>query len=257
MADLLLHRGADPNTNVYAATNAMFIAYESRDQAMVALLEKYGGVVDAGIAGHFGLLEQARQMLADEAAGRLHDRIVWPGGTVAGALLVSAADGGQPEIIRIALEHLDWPAGDPRWHWNLMRPLGGRADAERERYFTCFRLMLERAGPDVRGPYGRTILHDVMGGWPRGSSPWSAERVALATMLLDAGARLDVRDDLLRSTPLGWASRWGRTELVRLLLDRGADPVERDAEPWARPLAWAEKGGHTGIAAMLRRGSPA
>ena len=48
--------------------------------------------------------------------------------------------------------------------------------------------------------------------------------VQLATILLDAGARLDVRDDLLKSTPLGWACRWGRVEMVKLFLARGADP---------------------------------
>ncbi len=45
-------------------------------------------------------------------------------------------------------------------------------------------------------------------------------------MLLDAGADTAVRDDLLDSTPLGWASRWGRVEFVELLLERGADPNE-------------------------------
>jgi hypothetical protein len=49
---------------------------------------------------------------------------------------------------------------------------------------------------------------------------------------LDASARLDIRDDLLKSTPLGWACRWGGAELVRLVLEHGADPVEADAEPW-------------------------
>ena len=73
------------------------------------------------------------------------------------------------------------------------------------------------------------------------------EVVAFATLLLDAGARLDVRDDLLGSTPLGWACRWGRLELVMLLLERGADRVEEDAEPWARPRAWAEKLGHRAV----------
>jgi hypothetical protein len=65
--------------------------------------------------------------------------------------------------------------------------------------------------------------------------------VQLATILLDAGARLSVRDDPLRSTPLGWACRWGRVEIARLFLARGADPVEADAEPWATPRAWAQK----------------
>jgi hypothetical protein len=67
------------------------------------------------------------------------------------------------------------------------------------------------------------------------------ERLTLATMVLDAGARLDVRDTVLLSTPLGWACRWGRLELVKLFLSRGADPIEACAEPWARPRAWAEK----------------
>ena len=71
------------------------------------------------------------------------------------------------------------------------------------------------------------------------------------TILLDAGARLEIRDDLLRSTPLGWACRWGRAELVRLLLARGADPIEADAERWATPKAWAEKMGRADILQLL------
>ncbi|HVG54490.1 MAG TPA: hypothetical protein VM846_08685, partial [Vicinamibacterales bacterium] len=64
---------------------------------------------------------------------------------------------------------------------------------------------------------------------------------------LDAGAHTDVRDEFLKSTPLGWACRWGRTGLVTLLLARGADPIESEAEPWATPLAWAERRHHAGI----------
>jgi ankyrin repeat protein len=59
------------------------------------------------------------------------------------------------------------------------------------------------------------------------------------------------RDDLLRSTPLGWACRWGRVEMATLLLDRGADPIEADADAWASPIAWARKKDHRDIAALL------
>jgi hypothetical protein len=79
----------------------------------------------------------------------------------------------------------------------------------------------------------------------------AADQVTYATLLIDAGARLDLRDDVLKSTPLGWACRWGRVELARLLLDRGADPVEADAEPWATPRAWVEKMKHPDILALL------
>ena len=67
------------------------------------------------------------------------------------------------------------------------------------------------------------------------------------------GARLDLRDDLLRSTPLGWACRWGRAELAELLIARGAHVDEPDAEPWATPKAWARKRGHAALLAMLSR----
>jgi ankyrin repeat protein len=76
--------------------------------------------------------------------------------------------------------------------------------------------------------------------------------LAFATMLLDAGARLDIRDYLLESTPLGWACRWQRHELVRLFLDRGADPMEANTPEWARPIAWAEKKGDRTIIESLR-----
>ena len=76
--------------------------------------------------------------------------------------------------------------------------------------------------------------------------------MAFATAILDAGARLDLRDNLLKSTPLGWACRWGQMPLVQLFLERGADPVEPDAEPWATPLAWASRSGHAAIEEKLR-----
>jgi ankyrin repeat protein len=77
------------------------------------------------------------------------------------------------------------------------------------------------------------------------------DRLAFARILLEKGAPLDARDDLLRSTPLGWACRWGHAELVSLLLAHGADPIEADAEPWATPRAWAEKMDRREVLAIL------
>jgi ankyrin repeat protein len=115
-------------------------------------------------------------------------------------------------------------------------------------------MILDHADPNIRGrepdqgQFGLTILHSVAGARAHMTSE---ERLAFATLLLDAGARLDIRDHVLKSTPLGWACRWGRLELVKLLLQRGADPVEADAEPWATPKAWAEKMGRHEVLAML------
>jgi ankyrin repeat protein len=70
------------------------------------------------------------------------------------------------------------------------------------------------------------------------------------------GDRRDVsliRDEFLKSTPLGWACHWGRMELAKLPRARGADPIEPEAEPWATPLAWAERRQDAEIASILRQ----
>jgi ankyrin repeat protein len=255
LAEILLTRGADPNPSIYASSTPMLEAYSRGNREMIALLERHGGFADALVAGSFGLVEPAQRMLADEAAGRLRPRSTPDGIPVAARLLDSAASGGHVDIVRLALQHLDWPPNDEHWHWNLMRPLGAHSENDRERFLKCFELMVERSGANARGPYGRTILHDVCAGWPHSSAADEPLRLAMiprfATILLDAGARLDIRDDLLKSTPLGWACRWGRLELVKLFLERGADPVEADAEPWATPRAWAQKMKHDSVLALL------
>lgn len=250
MAEMLLARGADPNQHVYAAGPSIHIAYEEQNTAMIALLEKHGAVAPASTAGILRLTEKARQMLADEAAGRLPKGSHAPGWSVAEELLFYGSDGGDPEIVRMALDRLDWPKQDPRWHGMLMRSLGDHAEPDRERHAACFRQVLDRCDPSIPGKFGRTILHDLAADWPH-PPPNAAVRVLFATMALDRRPRLNVRDDLLNSTPLGWACRWGRIELVKLLLDRGADPVEADAEPWATPRAWAERMNHQAIRALL------
>ena len=138
----------------------------------------------------------------------------------------------------MALEKIDWPRDDPRWFWLLWRPLPGHgpwSTEDRPLFIECFRRILERCDPNLRAErFGQTMLHEVI-------SRDHEDRATLARMLLDAGARMDFRDNLLKSTPLGWACRWVRIESVKLLLERGADPVEADAEPWASPRSWAEK----------------
>jgi ankyrin repeat protein len=163
----------------------------------------------------------------------------------------------------MALERVDWPRDDRRWFNILEQPLriwnhgsGHWANPEWDRgtYLECFRLVLDRCDPNIRGreqddgEFGLTILHSVAGSREHVTAE---ERVAFATMLLDAGARIDARDNLLKSTPLGWACRWGQIELVELFLERGADPVEPDAEPWATPKAWAQRMGHDRALALL------
>ena len=65
-------------------------------------------------------------------------------------------------------------------------------------------------------------------------------------------ARASTFVTICSDTPLGWACRWGRPEMVKLLLERGADPIEASTEPWATPAAWAKKAGHPEIETLLK-----
>jgi Ankyrin repeats (3 copies) len=219
---------------------------------MIALLERHGAFVEPSTAGIFRQTELARRMLSGETPVLPADD-AFAGRTVAEQLLWGAACGGAPDIVQMALAHVDWPRDDARWYGILDQPLrlwsyGVNPPPDRRVYVDCFRLALERSDPNVRGRLGRTMLHEVAGFRRHAAAD---EQVAFATALLDAGARTDVRDELLQSTPLGWACRWGRVELVQLLLSRGADPVEADAPPAFTPRAWAIKMGHQAVLRAL------
>jgi ankyrin repeat protein len=252
MGRLLLERGADPNAQVFAAGSPAYRAYAGRNPEMIELIEQYGGWIDPGSAGYARQTEIARKMLAGEIDPHIEPND-FSGRTVAEQLLWGGASALSAEIVRMALAHVDWPSDDPRWFWMLWRPVPGHEDYDAQQQAECcecIRLILARCGPHHRAPtYGQTMLHEA-------AARDHGVGVQLAAILLDAGARYDIRDELLKSTPLGWACRWGRTEMVKLFLARGADPVEAGAEPWATPRAWAEKMERRDIIELLVAATP-
>ena len=261
MAEMLLKRGADANGRVYASGTPLSEAYGQQDERMIALLESYGGEPNPSMAGLYRRKDLAVRMLEKYGDAVLPDD-GFSGGKVAEQLLGAAARGGDAEILKLALERVDIPQGDPRWNGILSAPLGFwnhwigpwcHPEWDRTTYLACFRMILERTGPpNGRLRFGATILHEIV---TMGSHTTAEERVAFAEAALDAGARMDLRDELLKSTPLGWGCRWGRVELVKLFLARGAKAMEPDAEPWAQPSAWARKKNHTEISALLAGGA--
>ena len=51
----------------------------------------------------------------------------------------------------------------------------------------------------------------------------------------------------------GWAAKAGRQAMVEFLLSRGARPNLPDDPPWATPLAWATRNGRADIVELLKQ----
>jgi ankyrin repeat protein len=258
IANLLLDHGANPNVHVDSSGSPVHSAYSHKQWKIVDLLRARGGFVTADTAALYRETELAREILADEDRGIFPRNITLTEGSLVEDLLRFGGDGGATEIVRMALERVDWPRQDVRWFRMLAAPLtfwhhipwlhAGNKDLDRSGYLECFQLVLGACDANVIGSFGRTILHEIAA-----MRDWITEDevAAFGRAALEAGARTDDRDDILKSTSLGWACRWGRIELVRLLMEYGAVPEEKDAETWAQPLAWAQKMGRGKIASLL------
>jgi ankyrin repeat protein len=238
---LLLDRGADPNANVYASGWPLRNAWGDPDDSVKKLLLERGAKPQPYMVAEMHDIEEAKRLLAEVPNGNLASELAW-----------SAADHGCPEIVTLALPHLDWPAQDRRWHWVLIQPIrGAGADSsQNDGHFKSMETLLRHGVDPNISRFNQTALHYAAA---RHSGLSGQDRARFAAMLIDHGARVDLRDDLLQSTPLGWACRWGQRELVELLIHRGAPLHEKDAEPWATPEAWARKMNHDEILAILER----
>lgn len=237
---LLLDRGADPNANVYASGWPLRNAWVHKHESVKKLLLERGAKIQPYMVAELHDVPEAARLLGTNPTQEVARELVW-----------SAAHHGCPEIVELALPHLDWTAADPRWHWVLIQPIrGAKANpSENEGHFSSMAALLRHGIDPNVSRFGQTALHFAAA---HHSRLGDEDRARFTSMLLDQGARLDLRDDLLQSTPLGWACRWGRQKLVELLIDRGAPVHEADAEPWATPEAWAAKMKHDALIAILR-----
>ena len=113
-----------------------------------------------------------------------------------------------------------------------------------------FKMLLANGmDPNLPNWQRQTLLHDVCGGGGRGQVE---KQLAFARILLDAGANISAKEEVYRSTPLGFAARNNMPDMVEFLLSRGAPSNLPDDEPWSTPLAWSERRGHVEIAQILR-----
>jgi ankyrin repeat protein len=229
MVELLLSFGADPNGHADSAGNAV---YAAKTAEIRALLEAHGGSLDP-----YDLVwkdeddEVMRRVTADPKSAELGCGGVFTAVITRGKqdLLMRLLDAGirVPPLITGCQSYL------------LQRP-------------DMFRTLLESGmNPDTCNWQKQTMLHICC----RGDGSGRHDKVSLecAALLLDAGANISARDDDLCSTPLGWAARNNRPDMVDFLLSRGAKTNLPDDKPWASPLAWARRRGHMQVAELLVR----
>ncbi len=239
IARLLLDRGADPNANVYASGWPLRNAWNHEGGELRSLLLARGAKKQPYMVSETHDVEEARKLLRNDTSEELARELAW-----------SAAHHGCPEILQMALERITWPLNDSQWHWIIIQPPRGSdgALAQNEGNFRAMDVLLRHGVDPNVSRFGQTALH-FLGAYSGSVS--DAERARFAGMLIDRGAKLDVRDDLLKSTPLGWACRWGRMKLAETLIARGSPVDEPDAETWATPKAWAQKRKHVDLTKVL------
>jgi ankyrin repeat protein len=221
LVELLLAHGADPNGAVFAA----------KTPELRALLMAHGGTLDP-----YELVWMDRD---DEVIRRVKED---PSSAErgCGSVFTAVCTLGKRELL---VRLLDAGIRVPP----VLTACRGYLLEDTE----MFRILLGSGmNPDLPNWQRQTFLHDLCRGGKRGQT---GKQLALAGILLDAGASISAREDEYCSTPLGWAARTNMPDMVELLLSRGAPTNLHDDKPWATPLAWAERRGHTEIAEILRR----
>ena len=176
---------------------------------------------------------------AGDVEGALEMIRAHPG--IAQAGLYEAVHHDHPALVRLLLDH----GADPTipWRWACWyTPLMHCLRYPEPRYAIAQWLLDAGVRVDDTNGLGMTPLHIVA----------NEGTIAAAEWLLSRGADIHARDGEFESTPLAWAARAGRAEMVTLLISHGARTLPDDA-PWARPIAWARRRMHEHVVTLLER----
>jgi ankyrin repeat protein len=225
MAKLLLKHGANPNTAPESSGSALLQA--RGNEYLTRLLIEYGAEDKSGDMDQFQMLVSdnafvdVQEMLMEHPELAANETAFWGEGILSGP-----ANRGQREMIELLIRHGARVPDVSKW---------GRYYYFKHHEIAA--LLLENGmNPNHMNWQHVTLLHDMA---QEGDIP-------KARLILDHGGDINAVDEEYRSTPLGFAARWGRREMVSFLLEQGAEPNKSNAL-WSTPLAWARKKGHAQI----------
>ncbi|SDW11378.1 ankyrin repeat domain-containing protein [Paenibacillus sp. CF384] len=230
MAKLLLEYGANPNTAPESSGSALHHAQQL--PKLKDLLLKYGAEENNGDLELFERLVADNEILDVELLLKEQPDLAKQANAFWGEGILSVpANNGHREMLQLLIRYGARVPDVSKW---------GRAYYFKHYEFGAL-LLYCGMNPDHMNWQRITLLHEM-------SQEGDLEK---ARLLLDYGADINAIDEDYRSTPLGFAARWGQREIVALLLARGADPNKAGAT-WATPLSWSQKKGYTEIEADLR-----
>lgn len=226
IARMLLTAGADPNAEVEASGNALFIATLKGHTEMTELLYTAGASLSLSGACALGRVDLVGEITA-----------VKPSEINAGDFgpLAQAVSEGYTNIVHLLLKH-NVELNDPWYTSNYMSYALRFSDKD------MVTLLLEHgANPNLTNWLGVSYLHVLA----------LQGNIELAKLLIDFGADLNVIDNEHSTTPLGWAAKYGKKEMVAFLLGQGAKRDLTGMPDWATPMEWAKRRGHPEIVDML------
>ena len=263
MVKTFLEQGADPNGPVESSGTPVGRAAGNKQWDILKLLLHYGGTfpdymdlsdVDSeALAAVYGDVLPLKYYVDVEDTDTLSARFDEDPEAIREALHLSLGSymGFRTKVLRLCLGR-DSDVAKTVHCYDLIYKLHRLDEDEVLEPFT----FLLEAGMTPNDPNWLRVtpLHLLVLGATSHGTDGSAYRPhpKMMKLFIEHGADLNARDEDYRSTPLGWAARWGRKEAVEMLLERGAQINLPDDPPWATPLAWARKKGHAEIEELLR-----
>jgi ankyrin repeat protein len=222
---LLLSHGAHPNVPIESSADTLSAAMRGNNQKMIDLLCSYGAARSVEIMAYYGDLQtvaavfHANPALADDEVA-----------------LENAAGQGHTDLVRLMLRY------EPDLPKKCAVGVASQGTADPIRNMEIAELLFQHGmDPNFSNWLEIRPLHRFAA---RGD-------LVSARLFIEKGAEIDVLDEQICSTPLGWAARSGRKDLVDFLLEKGANPNLPADKPWALPIAWARRRGHAEIVARL------
>ena len=223
LAEILLKAGSVANQSVESSADALSRAISNNDQRAINLLCTHGASRSVELLAYYGDLLTGAAVFA--ANPQLADDPI---------AFANAAGEGQDAFVHLMLRYCpDLPnkVEFPSWLVAAKNPEINRL---------LFRLGMD---PNRSDWLGVTPMHTIAG----------KGRIDLAELFIEHGGRLDLCDETILSTPLGWAANFGQLEMVRYLLERGAPRRQTEVPDWAQPIEWAKRKNHLQIVDLLSR----